>query len=505
MHNTIFILLKISISLAFLFGVYFFILRKETTFRFIRFFLLFSVIISVAFPFIPFKINWTPPVLVSNQFSKLKPVSPNELNFAESDNTPIGATNQPLIDTTNKTSWFIYFYIVGLALFSIRFIFNLISVILKIHRKKIVKKEGFVFVDTSPGKSIHSFFHFIFLPKEQLNKPSNSILEHEKTHARQLHSIDVLVIEILQVLLWFHPMVYIFKNSIVLNHEYLADENAVKSGKADYQQSLLAWCIECNQLQFTSGFNFNHIKKRIAMMTKQSKKQNILLKPLSAFIFAGLLFAGLSLKEKPAEAMTTEFEIPAISLSSPMSDHDISDNNSGLITEISQDPKNKEKEIQLKKLMLKRDSIMKTMQLKMEKAQKLAQFKHQEKMENMKKLLQKDMFKAQQQMELKQKEMQLKMKKMQLESEGKEITPELEYKMQQMENELNNELKNLEKEINLNLELKEDSLTIVMQKMETEIEIDLKKVEVELEHEMQALNLEIEKKMKELELEMERK
>ena len=49
--------------------------------------------------------------------------------------------------------------------------------------------------------------------------------------------------EFLLIVFWFHPLLYLFKYSIKLNHEFLADQAVLKNGfdlKA-YQQSLLTY------------------------------------------------------------------------------------------------------------------------------------------------------------------------------------------------------------------------------------------------------------------------
>ena len=42
----------------------------------------------------------------------------------------------------------------------------------------------------------------------------NEVLIHEKAHSEQYHSLDILLIEFLQVLVWFNPIIYFIKHSI---------------------------------------------------------------------------------------------------------------------------------------------------------------------------------------------------------------------------------------------------------------------------------------------------
>lgn len=68
------------------------------------------------------------------------------------------------------------------------------------------------------------------------------ILTHEAAHARQLHTIDALLAELLRAFFWFHPLVWWLREQVQLNLEYLADEAVLAAGydKRDYQLSLVA-------------------------------------------------------------------------------------------------------------------------------------------------------------------------------------------------------------------------------------------------------------------------
>ncbi|NQU86314.1 MAG: hypothetical protein HQ541_11185 [Mariniphaga sp.] len=504
MNNPELILLKITICLILLFGIYYFLLRKETTFRFIRFFLLFSILASVAFPFIPLQISWSPPPLLSEQLSRIEPDAVKKFITPEKDINNSSEINIEPINTdadTKKTPWLLYAYILGFTLLTTRFLINISKLSTRIQKNKKLNNNGITCINIKSGRNIHSFFRFIFLPDEHFDNPKNSIIEHEKIHVNQLHSIDILIIELIQIIFWFHPLIYLYRNAIILNHEFLADEGVLKAqvGKIEYQQSLLDYCIAKNELQFTSGFNFTHIKKRIAMMTKTRKKQNSIIKPLVSLSFAILLFVGLSLKEKASNAMYAEFNTPVFIEEPVTIDYEPSE----LIVQEKQDPVLQDKKAEFKKLMVKRDSVLKTAQLKMQKAQKLAQLKQTEIMVKLEKQLQKEQFKAQKMLSKKQKEAQIKLKELQLKMKDQKINEEMEFKMQQMERDLNVELEGMENELSMHLEMMEDSLSDVLQDIEIDVSVNMEKIEIELEREIENLNEAIEEM--EMELEEERK
>ena len=96
------------------------------------------------------------------------------------------------------------------------------------------------------------------------------IVEHEMAHVRQAHWFDLLLTEIASVLLWFNPFVVLYKSSLKLQHEYLADSSVIER---NYQ---LENYLDCMLMQvkivstggLTSQFYYKTIKKRIIMITK---------------------------------------------------------------------------------------------------------------------------------------------------------------------------------------------------------------------------------------------
>ena len=138
-----------------------------------------------------------------------------------------------------------------------------------------------------------SFFNFIFIGKtdeEDLNK----ILAHEKVHVNQLHSLDIMIIEIISCIFWFNPVFWWYRKELKNVHEYLADEGALSSGfnRKSYQITLLENLIGSASLSITNNFNYSQIKNRITMMNKEKHgKRNIwkafLLLPVSILLVIG--------------------------------------------------------------------------------------------------------------------------------------------------------------------------------------------------------------------------
>ena len=88
----------------------------------------------------------------------------------------------------------------------------------------------------------HTFLNYIFVNKEEYleKKVEEALITHELTHAKELHSLDVMVVEVLKVVFWFNPLLYWYKKAIQLNHEFIADQKVISShGYIKEYQSLL--------------------------------------------------------------------------------------------------------------------------------------------------------------------------------------------------------------------------------------------------------------------------
>ncbi len=122
------------------------------------------------------------------------------------------------------------------------------------------------------------------------------MLWHEQTHARQRHSIDILIIQSLQVVLWFNPLLHITKRAIKLNHEFLADQGVLNKGAkvSFYQQLLLEFSSKKPKQQLASAINYSSIKKRFTVMKTQTSKSTMVLRSLVLLPLLAITLYGFS-------------------------------------------------------------------------------------------------------------------------------------------------------------------------------------------------------------------
>ena len=220
-------ILKSTVSLIVLLGIYYLFLEKEKMHHFNRFFLLFSLLFSLTIPFVTITVyREIVPVqvpIIIQQIPKQAPVF-----VAESTNY------------TPSILWILYAIITFIL--AIRFCRNIFKIRTKIKNNKKEKIKGAILVLVEEKILPHTFLNYIFINKEDYENLNieEELYTHELTHVRQKHTFDILFIEFLKTVFWFNPILILYKKAIQLNHEFLADEKVVKSYKnVPFYQNLL--------------------------------------------------------------------------------------------------------------------------------------------------------------------------------------------------------------------------------------------------------------------------
>ena len=145
----------------------------------------------------------------------------------------------------------------------------------------IWKEEDLIHVETQKRIAPFSFFKSLFYhPKQFEGTQLQAILQHEKVHARQWHSIDVILSELLKVLLWFNPLIWLYQRTIQQNLEFLADAQAIGHFNKKSYQYLMVNQASGHQIAITNSFYNSLIKKRIVMLNKNQSKRTSALKSL---------------------------------------------------------------------------------------------------------------------------------------------------------------------------------------------------------------------------------
>ena len=291
-------ILKFSACLSIFMVFYKLFLEKSSIHNFKRFYLLGSVILAIGIPLITF-VEFVEPIIT-------QPEVFTSLEFESNTVT----TEQISIDYTTIILWSIYS--LGAFIFLLKFSLNLFQIIKRIQKNPKFKTENYINVLIKNLMTTHTFFNYIFLNKSKFenNEIPKEILIHEQTHANQKHSIDIIILELLKIVFWFNPLLYLLKRDIKLNHEFLADRAVLKNGiqRSEYQQLLLAFSSNVSEPQLANAINYSSIKKRFTVMkTKTSKTsvwfKSLLLVPLIAFTLYGFSETKEVFKEASSEVL----------------------------------------------------------------------------------------------------------------------------------------------------------------------------------------------------------
>lgn len=113
----------------------------------------------------------------------------------------------------------------------------------------------------APGLPAFSFGRYVFLSPlhEALSAAERrQLLRHEQVHVRQRHTLDLLLVEALGVVFWFHGVVPYFGRQLKAVHEYLADAAVARTRASPGRYGELLIKLAAQQPPFALGHAFAH-------------------------------------------------------------------------------------------------------------------------------------------------------------------------------------------------------------------------------------------------------
>jgi hypothetical protein len=337
-----YIIQVILFQLAFLL-VYEFLLKKETFFNHNRAYLLLTPVLAFLLPIINIEMlsGFVPQESVSSISRFWLP----EVYIGDATQNIQQLPALVLSEKSNSFNWIAIIYaigtiasigIIGKKLFNLRklFKFNVISEV-----------KSFRIIEIPSSNVACTFNKTIFLGEDLSKSERDQIVAHEIIHVQQKHSYDLVFFEILKILFWFNPLIYIYQNRIAALHEFIADSNVVKTiEKRSYYEQLLNTAFNTQNISFINQF-FNHslIKKRIVMLQKSKSKTIAKFKYLVILPLMLMMLTIVSCTQDDSQSITTGEE----SLLEQLDKLQITLNNS---KEISQEEKDKMVEITMSAL-----------------------------------------------------------------------------------------------------------------------------------------------------------
>ena len=267
---------KTGVLFTFFYLIYFFFFKNSTFFQVNRFYLL----LIIPFSFILPMVNWGD--TISNYYTINLPL----LEIGSSENTGIGYSIFDLIALI---------YISISSIFTLKLIYNLTLIAIRIKHIKNGERN-----DINP----FSFFNFIHIPESLDEENKNEIIIHEEVHAKQIHSFDVLIYEILKIVLWWNPTVWMASYSVKCNHEFIADNIASINSKDKYSSVLIAQLLGVNCSMLANNFNYKPLIKRRIMMMKTTKTKSLSMLKYALVIPVATIFATVSINQKAVASST---------------------------------------------------------------------------------------------------------------------------------------------------------------------------------------------------------
>ncbi|HVS90382.1 MAG TPA: M56 family metallopeptidase [Mucilaginibacter sp.] len=249
-------LLLVNIYLLLFYGFYVLLLRSETFFQLNRLYLVSSALLSFIIPVI--HSDWARNLFITRQvqhtfFSYQGSSITYQFTPVENHYLTIGQI-------------LLCLYIAGMVMLAIKLVWQLFTL------KRVISDPG--------NSGAFSFFKAIRLGPNTADG-QEIIAAHELAHARQWHSADIVLIEIIAVINWFNPVVYFYRFGIKHIHEFIADKQALSNGtnKAEYALLLLSQTFKAPAHKLVNPFfNQSLLKRRIVMLQKSRSRYTALLK-----------------------------------------------------------------------------------------------------------------------------------------------------------------------------------------------------------------------------------
>ncbi len=257
-------LIKVSAIIAIFYLCYNLFLKRDTFFESNRWFFIIGLITAILIPLVVIPIYIT--------------VQPQEFIYSGSNN--LTSLSETTVTPFNWNAVITTIYFLGVSIFAVRLLIQIYSLVSLIIRNRKQRSGKFIYVEVEDNISPFSFFNWIvFNPNQFKQTELEQIITHEKVHANQFHSVDILLIQIVSVVFWCNPLIWLYKKELHQNLEFIADNEAQKQSSCEksYQHLLLKTSMPNYQMALTNNFYNSLIKKRIVMLHKnRSKNRNYL-------------------------------------------------------------------------------------------------------------------------------------------------------------------------------------------------------------------------------------
>jgi TonB family protein len=272
--NWLHYLLEANLYLVVFYTGYCLFLNKETYYTLNRAYLLLSCILSFLLPVM--------------QIGALKPaesgvvnvvlIAPSGLKSVTTEDSPVSLITHITVDDV-----LLYTYLLGVLALALILIFKIFRLIKMTRATNALVDNKYKLIGIDGSNTAFSFFNYLFIGTKTAG--SDIIIRHELVHIRQKHSADIIFMELIKIINWFNPFIYLMQVSLKTVHEYIADEQtaAHETDALAYSSFLVNNAYGLNGSSVThSFFNYNLLKKRIIMLNQKRSGSLARLKYLMA-------------------------------------------------------------------------------------------------------------------------------------------------------------------------------------------------------------------------------
>ncbi len=284
-------LFQVTVYSAAMLLIYLLFLRNRPLYQFSRYYLLATVVLPLAIPFIKIAgvANRIP-----EKAAELRMLLPEVTVFS----TQQVAAKQ--LFTTGDILLLAYLAVSLVILIVVAYQYFTFRRFVRRHRSALIENVHVLF-DTKSGPG--SFLHYIFVPDDQIDP---LIFEHELAHVRLNHSFDILLIRLFQILFWPNIVLHFILKELKIVHEFQSDAYAA-GHKEKYITTLLNNSFNTDQFSLSHTFFYHPLKRRIMMLQMKPFSR---MKMANAVVKTGICSAMLFLSFIYMQSCKTEREQP---------------------------------------------------------------------------------------------------------------------------------------------------------------------------------------------------
>jgi beta-lactamase regulating signal transducer with metallopeptidase domain/outer membrane biosynthesis protein TonB len=286
--NWLYYLAEANLYLGVFYLAYCLFLAKETYYQLTRVYLLFACVASFTLPVLQIGALKPVEVAVTTTVNYTLPEYTAPQGFTPIITAPVAIERHLTVD-----DYLMYIYLAGAFIAFLMLMVKLLVLFRLMRNANRIKQDKHKLVYLPQTNVAFSFFNYLFIGTDAPG--ANTIIRHELVHIRQKHSVDIVFLELLKVVSWFNPFIYLLQNSLKTVHEYIADEQtaAYETDALTYSSFLVNNAYGTGGSSIThSFFNYNLLKKRIVMLNQKRSGNLARLKYLVAVpVCAGLLCA----------------------------------------------------------------------------------------------------------------------------------------------------------------------------------------------------------------------